>query len=57
MSISKKDIEEICNLIKYDKKNHLNIPKFVLLKNLGVVETDVNVDVNLIADSFDYYTV
>ena len=31
--------------------------KFVLLKNLGLVETDVNVDVNLIADSFDYYTV
>ena len=57
VSFSKNDIEEICNLIKYDKKNHLNIPKFVLLKNLGVVETDVNVDVNLIADSFDYYTV
>ena len=57
MSFSKNDIDEICNLIKYDKKNHLNIPKFVLLKNLGLVETDVNVDVNLIADSFDYYTV
>ena len=54
---NKNDIDEICNLIKYDKKNHLNIPKFVLLKNLGLIETDVNVDVNLIADSFDYYTV
>ena len=56
VSFSKNDIDEICNLIKYDKKNHLNIPKFVLLKNLGLVETDINVDVNLIADSFDYYT-
>ena len=27
-----------------------------LLKNLGLIETDVNVDANLIADSFDYYT-
>ena len=32
-------------------------PKFVLLKNVGLIEIDVNVDVNLIADSFDYYTV
>ena len=30
---------------------------FVLLKNVGLIEIDVNVDVNLIADSFDYYTV
>ena len=57
VSFSKTDIDEICNLIKYDKKNHLNIPKFVLLKNVGLIEIDVNVDVNLIADSFDYYTV
>ena len=56
VSFSKNDIDEICNLIKYDKKNHTNIPKFVLLKDLGLVETDINVDVNLIADSFDYYT-
>jgi len=57
VSFSKTDIEEICKLIKYDKKNHLNIPKFVLLKDLGLVVSNVDVDVNLIADSFDYYTV
>ena len=55
VNFSKNDILEVCKLIKYDKKNHLNIPKFVLLKDLGSVEINVDVNESLIFDSFDYY--
>ena len=33
VSFSKKDIDEICNLIKYDKKNHLNIQNLFYQKS------------------------
>ena len=52
---SENDVYEINNLIKFDKKNHLNIPKFVLIEDLGKVKTDVDVDENLIFESFKYY--
>ena len=52
---SEDDVYEIINLIKFDKKNHLNTPKFVLIEDLGKVKTDVDVDENLIFESFKYY--
>ena len=52
---SENDVYEINNLIKFDKKNHLNTPKFVLIEDLGKVKTDVDVDENLIFESFKYY--
>ena len=41
--------------MSFDKKNHLNKLKFVLLKDLGVVKNDVEVSENLIKESFDFY--
>ncbi len=55
VNFSKNDILKVCKLIKYDKKNHLNIPKFVLLKDLGLVDINVDIHENLILESFDYY--
>ena len=52
---SENDVYEINNLIKFDKKNHLNTPKFVLIEDLGKVKNDVDVDENLIFESFKYY--
>lgn len=53
--ISKNDIKEINRLIKFDKKNHLNTPKFVLIKDLGDMKCDIDVDEGLIIDSFRFY--
>ena len=47
--------DEIINLMSFDKKNHLDKLKFVLLKDLGIVEIDVEVSENLIKESFDFY--
>jgi len=55
VKFSKSDISEIINLIKFDKKNHLYTPKFVLAKSIGKMEFDVDVDENLIFESFSYY--
>ena len=55
VNFSKNDISEVCKLIKYDKKNHLNIPKFVLLKDLGLVDINVDINEGLISESFVYY--
>ena len=55
INFSENDVYEINNLIKFDKKNHLNTPKFVLIEDLGKVKTDVDVDENLIFESFKYY--
>ena len=41
--------------MSFDKKNHLNKLKFVLLKDLGIVKNDVEVSENLIKESFDFY--
>ena len=41
--------------MSFDKKNHLDKLKFVLLKDLGIVEIDVEVSENLIKESFDFY--
>ena len=42
--------------MKYDKKNYLNNIRFSLLKDVGKVEIDVEIDENLILDSFDFYS-
>ena len=47
--------EEIINLMSFDKKNHLDKLKFVLLKDLGIVKNDVEISENLIKESFDFY--
>ena len=47
--------DEIINLMSFDKKNHLDKLKFVLLKDLGLVKIDTEVSENLIKESFDFY--
>ena len=42
--------------MKYDKKNYLKNIRFSLLKEVGKVEIDVEIDENLILDSFDFYS-
>ena len=41
--------------MSFDKKNHLDKLKFVLLKDLGLVKIDTEVSENLIKESFDFY--
>ena len=55
VNLQNENYEEIINLMSFDKKNHLDKLKFVLLKDLGVVEIDVEVSENLIKESFDFY--
>ncbi|HKL34761.1 MAG TPA: 3-dehydroquinate synthase [Salegentibacter sp.] len=52
---SEEDIQQIIDLMKYDKKNsHGNI-NFVLLKDIGNTVIDCKVPNKLIWDAFDYY--
>ena len=55
VNLQHENYEEIINLMSFDKKNHLNKLKFVLLKDLGIVKNDVEVSENLIKESFDFY--
>ncbi|MFX0557074.1 3-dehydroquinate synthase [Maribacter sp. CXY002] len=50
------DIEKILELLKYDKKNAHGKINFVLLKTIGDTEIDVNVDSQLFAEAFAYYS-
>jgi len=55
VKFSEEDIEQIIDLMKYDKKNsHGNI-NFVLLKNIGDTVIDCAVPNELIYHAFDYY--
>ena len=56
INFNKNDLKEILSLMKYDKKNYLNNIRFSLLKEVGKVEIDVEIDENLILDSFDFYS-
>ena len=56
INFNENDLKEILSLMKYDKKNYLNNIRFALLKEVGKVEVDVEVDENLILDSFDFYS-
>lgn len=50
------DIEQIIELLKYDKKNvHGNI-NFVLLKDIGETVIDCKVSNDLILEAFEYYS-
>ena len=52
---SEKDIDQIIELMKYDKKNsHGNI-NFVLLNAIGKAEIDVTAPSELVRESFAYY--
>ena len=54
-SFTKKDIDIILTLLKFDKKNsHGNI-NFVLLKSIGKTAIDIKVTPELLKESFSYY--
>ena len=55
VNLQYENYDEIINLMSFDKKNHLDKLKFVLLKDLGIVKIDVEVSENLIKESFDFY--
>ena len=55
VNLQHENYEEIIKLMSFDKKNHLDKLKFVLLKDLGIVKIDVEVSENLIKESFDFY--
>ena len=55
VNLQDENYEAIINLMSFDKKNHLDKLKFVLLKGLGIVKIDVEVSENLIKESFDFY--
>ena len=55
VNLQHENYDEIINLMSFDKKNHLDKLKFVLLKDLGIVEIDIEVSENLIKESFDFY--
>ncbi|MDX1362900.1 MAG: 3-dehydroquinate synthase [Arenibacter latericius] len=55
VSFTKKDIEAILTLLKFDKKNsHGNI-NFVLLKEIGTPAIDIKVSSELMLEAFEYY--
>ncbi len=49
------DIEQIINLLRFDKKNSHGKVHFVLLKDIGKYQTNCLVPENLIYDSFKFY--
>jgi 3-dehydroquinate synthase len=55
VSISGDDINNILELLKYDKKNAHGRINFVLLKSIGEPEIDVIVPGKLFAGAFAYY--
>lgn len=55
IEFTKRDIDEIIELMKFDKKNtHGNI-NFVLLEDIGKHKLDCQVNNNIIKDAFHYY--
>lgn len=55
VSFSQEDIDQIINLLIFDKKNRNGQVMFVLLKDLGQPKIDCIVDNELIYKAFDYY--
>lgn len=49
------DIQNILELLKYDKKNAHGKINFVLLKDIGETQIDVNVEPQLFGEAFTYY--
>ena len=54
-TISEIEIENIINLLVFDKKNRNGKVLFILLYNIGESKTDCIVDNNMIYKAFDYY--
>lgn len=52
---SEEDINQIVDLMKYDKKNSHGKIKFVLLKHIGEAQIDVIVPSEIVRESFAYY--
>ncbi|WP_419211426.1 3-dehydroquinate synthase [Maribacter sp. X9] len=55
VSFSDEDITNILKLMKYDKKNSHGKVNFVLLKNIGKPEVDIEIPVELFTEAFAYY--
>jgi len=55
VSFERPEIEEIINLLIYDKKNSHGKINFVLLNSIGNCAIDCHVENNLIFEAFDYY--
>lgn len=55
LKFSRKDITEIMELLKYDKKNRSGKVMFVLLEDIGIFKVDQEVSDELIIKAFDYY--
>tara|TARA_Y100001958_G_C21225857_1_gene551266 strand:+ start:1275 stop:2336 length:1062 start_codon:yes stop_codon:yes gene_type:complete len=52
---TKKDINEIIDLLNHDKKNFDGRINFVLLKKIGTPKVDIQVPSNIIKKGFDFY--
>ncbi|WBL20795.1 3-dehydroquinate synthase [Zunongwangia sp. HRR-M8] len=52
---SQEDIDQIIDLMKYDKKNEAGKINFVLLKDIGEAEIDCEVPNDLIINAFEFY--
>ena len=55
VDFSKKDIQEILALLKYDKKNSHGKVKFVLLNKIGIPAIDIRIEDSYFEDAFNYY--
>ena len=56
VDLSDKDIEEIHNLMIYDKKNEGSKINFVLLKSIGEPLIDQETSKELFVESFKFYS-
>jgi 3-dehydroquinate synthase len=55
ISFSRKEIDAVISLLKYDKKNANGKVYFVLLKDIGDLKINCDVPNNLLFKAFDYY--
>jgi len=55
ISFSPEEIEDILELMKFDKKNSHGKINFVLLKKIGEAQIDVTVPTELLSEAFAYY--
>ena len=53
--ISSNEIKHLFNLLQFDKKNFSNKVNFVLLKDIGNCEVDINVKNEIIREAIDFY--
>jgi 3-dehydroquinate synthase len=56
VKFSSKEINEIIELLQYDKKNSHGKIKFVLLESIGKAIIDIEVSNELLLSSFEYYS-